>query len=116
MDEYVVLETKDTLERMAGDMEFLRELYTIFLEELPERVAALEAAVSAKDMEQVAKVSHSLKSTAGTIGAIACQKCAEKLEHTARCMEYESVVLLIPHLKTNLYELKSAIDCELQKI
>lgn len=51
-----------------------------FVAETADKVATIGAAVADEDFDEAQRLSHSLKSGAGTFGAVALQKCAERLE------------------------------------
>ncbi|RSK43078.1 Hpt domain-containing protein [Hymenobacter rigui] len=56
------------LGRLAHDAGFVREFKQLVLQEMPERLADLEAAVTAANWTRVVRESHSLKSTMGQLG------------------------------------------------
>jgi HPt (histidine-containing phosphotransfer) domain-containing protein len=62
----------------------LHELFTIFKEEFPRQVEALQGAVARRDLQRVGNVSHTLK---GMLASLAINNAAEqaaKLEEKAR--------------------------------
>ena len=52
-----------------GEPDVLKELFTLFLEDVPDRIARLRAAWQAGDAVGVQRAAHSLKGSAGNIGA-----------------------------------------------
>jgi histidine phosphotransfer protein HptB len=80
----ILLDRESALEHVQGDEEFLKEIYEIFLEEIPGRRENFEQAFGKNDMQEVVGFAHSLKGVALTIGAITCHKTALELEMAAR--------------------------------
>jgi HPt (histidine-containing phosphotransfer) domain-containing protein len=59
----------DYLTELAkGDTSFIKEMITIFLEENPEEVKTLEAAIQEKHFESIKAISHHMKSTIPFVG------------------------------------------------
>lgn len=75
----------DWLERMRSSKpDFLRELFEMFLDNEPKRLAALAAAVAAGDQEQVRYLAHSLKGAAATLGLDRLRDACRELEFAAK--------------------------------
>ena len=73
------------LERSSlGDAEFEKELLTEFLGGVHDQLSALVAALTARDVNQVRMVAHSLKGACWTVGARAMGQVCEELELEAR--------------------------------
>jgi len=68
---------------LGGDRRLLRELVTIFVDDGPQRMQAIRAALTAADARQVEHVAHSLKGSAAILGATALQTAALALEDAA---------------------------------
>lgn len=91
-------------EATGGDHEFMRELVDLFLEDATDRIRELEAAVSAKDTEQLGKCAHKLKGSSANVGADHMSQLAKTLEDTARRAELEGARELIERLHQQLNE------------
>jgi HPt (histidine-containing phosphotransfer) domain-containing protein len=63
-----------------GGADLVRQMIELYLRHGPERIAALAAGVAAGDAGQVERAAHTLKSTAGNLGA-------HRLQHTADALE-----------------------------
>jgi HPt (histidine-containing phosphotransfer) domain-containing protein len=70
------------MERLTrlGGTKLVRQLIELYLAHGPERVRAIEAGVETGDAKQVERAAHSLKSSAGNLGA-------RRLQHTAEAVE-----------------------------
>lgn len=78
LDSFVLAELKD----LAGpdDKAFMAELAATYLRDLPGRLAAIRAAVAARDAEALRQAAHALKGSSGNIGAQRLQKVCLLLE------------------------------------
>jgi len=73
------------LERtMDGDQSLVREMVTIFLDDCPLQMAALKAAVDARDPVQIRTTAHALKGSAGYLRATQVFEAARTLEAIGR--------------------------------
>jgi HPt (histidine-containing phosphotransfer) domain-containing protein len=55
-----------------------------YFDDSPEQIAAMEAALSAKDAERLRRAAHSLKSNSATFGALAFSAQAREIEMLAK--------------------------------
>lgn len=79
----MVLDAKELLERLSGDAELLAEVVALFLEDCPDRVQAIDAAVRLGDPTGVRATAHALKGAAGNMSAHRLFTAAEALEQLA---------------------------------
>ena len=70
------------LRRLGGDL-LARKMATLFLDLAPPRLAAAREGLGAGDLDQVRRAAHSLKSSAGNVGAYAMVEAAGRLEDEA---------------------------------
>ena len=82
-DEPLSSEVLAELRTVGGD-ELVRELMAVFAERMPERLRSAEQSLAAGDLEGAAAAVHSLRSAAGTIGALALAELAGRVEKAAR--------------------------------
>ena len=75
--------TFEELKQMSGE-DYINELIDAFLEDAPNMIAAMRAAISAQDVESFRRNAHSLKSNANTFGATELGVLARELEFMAR--------------------------------
>ena len=68
---------------VGGDRRLLRELVGVFVEEAPGRLAELRRAAAALDAATVERVAHSLKGSAGLLGAASLRAASAELEERA---------------------------------
>jgi HPt (histidine-containing phosphotransfer) domain-containing protein len=66
--------------RVGGDPELFAEVIQLFLADCPVRVAAINAAVEARDAEGIRVAAHALKGAAGNLSATGLVAAARTLE------------------------------------
>jgi two-component system sensor histidine kinase/response regulator len=72
------------IEKTDGDLELLRELAQVFLEEGPRLLGAVGAALAAGDGEQIWSAAHAVKGSVSNFGATAAVDAAARLEALGR--------------------------------
>ena len=75
--------TFNELKQMSG-AEFINELIDAFLEDAPNMIQNMYAALDTKDVESFRRNAHSLKSNANTFGATELGALAKELEFMAK--------------------------------
>jgi len=97
--ESVIFDKNGLLERVLDDEELVKELIQEFLEEMPGRLEELKAALEALDFKSIRSQGHTIKGTAGNMGAIALQKVAARLEAAGQGMDKETASQLTEQLE-----------------
>lgn len=72
----------DRLRRLGGG-ELVRRMGRLFVSLGEERVAAARAGVTYGDLDTIERAAHSLKSSAGNVGAVELQRAAETAERAS---------------------------------
>ena len=78
-----VIETLRQLSEPGGP-DVVEEVFQIFLTETPARLADIDEAISIGNLTQVHRLAHSLKGSAGNIGARAMFAACRELDDEAR--------------------------------
>jgi PAS domain S-box-containing protein len=79
-----IADREQALARVGGDRDLLRELAGLFLDDLPNQLAALREAVKTCDRAVMQRTAHTLKGAVGTFGARPAFEAALRLETMAR--------------------------------
>jgi two-component system sensor histidine kinase/response regulator len=82
----------ELLARVDNDRELLRDLLSIFAEEFPRYLLALQEAVAHEDAEQVATVSHTLKGMLSNLAVTKAAASVGQLEQQARVGDQSSLM------------------------
>jgi HPt (histidine-containing phosphotransfer) domain-containing protein len=72
------------LERLGGDEDLLREIWRIFITDCPRNLGVLRQALESRNLRLSERQAHTLKSTAGNIGADHLKETALQMELASR--------------------------------
>jgi len=75
--------TFEELKQMSG-ADFINELIDAFLDDAPNMINQMEAALATRDVESFRRNAHSLKSNANTFGATELGALAKELEYMGK--------------------------------
>jgi HPt (histidine-containing phosphotransfer) domain-containing protein len=113
MGEPVVLDPAviDTLRQLTppGEPDVLAEVLRLFLQEAPPRIERLRNAWASGDIEEVHRAAHSLKGSAGNIGARQLYEVCRRLDEAGRSDDRSGVAQLVDELGAEFTKVKSAI-------
>jgi HPt (histidine-containing phosphotransfer) domain-containing protein len=96
-------------ERVEGDMELLREIIELFLEDGPRLIAEVRAAVAAGDAVALKRAAHTLKGAASNFGAGAVVAAALELETMGRTGDLSGAAPVRDRLEAALCALDAAL-------
>ncbi len=104
-------ETLSSLRTLAtpDQPDFLKQLFTLFLESAPERVRTIQAAMRSGDLATAAKEAHILKSSSANIGATELSQISQRLEKAARSSDSNGAAF-------EANKLQNALDLVLSEI
>ncbi|MBF0550285.1 MAG: response regulator, partial [Deltaproteobacteria bacterium] len=100
-----VLDIQALRKRYGDDEEMFQEIFHIFLDTVPQKITAMDAALAAGDIDQIALLAHGLKGTSAVMKAPAIILWTDKLEQAATNHDLVEVTLDFEQLKTAAEEL-----------
>jgi two-component system, sensor histidine kinase and response regulator len=106
----MVFDLRGVLERVLGDRRLPEELLNIFCDECPQRLAAFRGALAAGDAESLERAAHSLRGSAGNLGATATAQAAGALEELARNRDLTNAGESIAAVEAEVARLLPAIE------
>ena len=101
----------DKVRTLGGDA-LLARLIDMFLENAPERLARARAGDLRGDLESVERATHSLKSTAGNLGARRLQLFSKQAEDAAALRDGTPMAPLLARLEAVYEETRQALTQE----
>jgi len=78
-----------SLTRVGGDVELLREIAALFIEDCPRALAELRQAVEQREASKLENAAHALKGSVANFGAQVAVDAAFRLERMGRAGELE---------------------------
>ena len=104
-----LLEKEKMLIRFGGDKAIIQELYGIFIERIPTIVQGFQQALTAADFEEIQRLAHLIKGSAGAVGAESCNNLAAHLEQTTKDNKTKDIKKLVIRLSQELEKVKMAL-------
>jgi CheY-like chemotaxis protein/HPt (histidine-containing phosphotransfer) domain-containing protein len=105
-----VVDRQSLLERVGGDMEFLRQVAEVFFDTWPTHLAQMQEAVAAQDSRQLQEVAHALKGAVGGLQAMAAYEAALRLEQLGRSGDMSGAESALARLQEEVRQLKAALN------
>jgi len=99
----------ESLRRFGGE-KLLREMTALFLSSAPPRLATARVAAAANDAEGVRRAAHSLKSSAGQLGAMAMQQLCDQAESLAVAGSHAQLLPLVAEIEAAFGLVQSALE------
>ena len=105
-----LLEKKELLKRFGGDKAIIKELYDIFVERIPKVVQDFQRALTAADFQEIQRLAHLIKGSAGAIGAESCNNIAALLEKATKENKTKDSKKLVAQLSQELEKVKRELS------
>lgn len=105
----------DTMQQLLdlddGGLGLIREMYELFRDDTPPRIALLEEAIRRDDREQIGDTAHAVKGAASTMGAPRVRAVAQALEAGGRTGKFpEAPAELVEKLKAAFAEALAGLE------
>ncbi|WP_165252233.1 response regulator [Paludisphaera soli] len=97
------------LDRVDGDVDLMKELAGLFLDECPPRMAEIRRAIRERDASSLKKAAHALRGSAANFGAQAATKASERLEIAGRDQDWGDVDAALAALEASIAGLTPAL-------
>lgn len=88
----------ERLKKIGGD-KLMNQIIEIYLNDTPAKVDIAMQAVEANDLDKIADIVHSLKSSSGNVGAMNLSQLANKIEVDIRTGNRQNVLADVKELK-----------------
>src|SRR5262249_15841529 len=105
-----VLDTDELMQSVDGDLELMREIVAVFLDELPRMRSRIHDALELEDAEALSAAAHALKGAVGNLGASAAFEAAGRVEELGRVQDLSSSREAHESLRTELERLQPALE------
>jgi two-component system, sensor histidine kinase and response regulator len=99
------------LGRVGGDYALLADLASIFCEQIPKLLGAVQKAFAAKNLQELKRATHSLRSALATFAADSATEAAAKMEAFSSLSDFEA----FPDACNDLAAKAEALRCVLQE-
>jgi HPt (histidine-containing phosphotransfer) domain-containing protein len=94
-----IVDLKELLHRLDGDLEFLEELLGMFRQEFPVLLRKLEGGIAAEDFIVAERVAHTLKGMLANLAMPEATSTARRIEMAARAHSLSDTAAAVPPLQ-----------------
>jgi len=105
-----VFDKELALSRVGGDVELLKEIAILFLDDYPKSLIELRAAVQSRDAKRVERSAHGLKGSVSNFGARPAVDAALQLETMGRAQKLVEVEQVLRTLELALAALRPELE------
>jgi signal transduction histidine kinase/CheY-like chemotaxis protein/ligand-binding sensor domain-containing protein/HPt (histidine-containing phosphotransfer) domain-containing protein len=96
--------------------QLLEELVSIFIEDTPRRISAIEQGLQQQDPAVVVNAAHALKGSSGNLGLRGLQTSSEQILAIARTDTMEGIQPLLDHLQSEFQIAQTYLDSEIKSM
>jgi PAS domain S-box-containing protein len=97
------------LEAAVGDPTFVRELISTFLNDAPGLLGTLRSSLEQRDLEELRRAAHTLKSNGRTFGATTLASLSEELERSAQTGTLSGAAELVSQIENEYARVEGAL-------
>jgi HPt (histidine-containing phosphotransfer) domain-containing protein len=105
-----MLDFDNALSRAGGDMELLKEIAALFIDDYPRSLAELHQALAAGDAQTVNHAAHGLKGAVANFGAQPAVAAAFTLEQMGRTRDLTAAPEIMADLQIALAKLREELE------
>jgi signal transduction histidine kinase/DNA-binding response OmpR family regulator/HAMP domain-containing protein len=109
-DREKVFDLQETLARVEGDRNLMKEVVALFLEECPALLAEIKNALDEEDADRLVRTAHAIKGSVGNFGARNAFEMALRMEMMGKNKELEGAKELFNALSEEIDRLKIALE------
>ena len=104
-----MLDRAEALARVGGDLDLLKEIAVLFLEDYPRSLDEIHQALAACDAKTVERSAHGLKGAVANFGARAAVDAAFQVEQLGRAQRLDQVPSALAALEQSLASLQAEL-------
>jgi HPt (histidine-containing phosphotransfer) domain-containing protein len=101
-----VFDQESVLERVGGDMEFLKELIELFRSDYPQKMAQLLRGIKEEDFKTISETAHSIKSASGNLSLTRVYDLSFKIEIMGKESKIQDIEKVYKELEKELGKIK----------
>jgi len=104
-----ILDRDALMDRVGGDVEFLQEIATLFMEDCPKLLGEIRTAVQVADARGLENAAHTLKGSVANFGAEAAREAARRLESMGRAGDLKPASQAYAELEEEIQRFTTAL-------
>ncbi len=106
----------DRLVELFGDHAAAGQLLEIFLQESPQLVDSVAQGLARNDLDEALRAAHSLKSSAGSVGAMRLSAASARVEGALRSGQLDAPRVELKQLQAELDQVRQVLAAEVARL
>ena len=102
-----VFDQELVLERVGGDMEFLKELVELFMSDYPQKLVQISKGIKKEDFKTIEETAHSIKSASGNLSLTRVYDLSFKIESMGKKGKIQDMEKAYNELEEELGKIKN---------
>jgi HPt (histidine-containing phosphotransfer) domain-containing protein len=98
----VIFDFQGLMARVDQDREIACEIVNVFLQDMPNLLAAVQSACQRKNVDALHRAAHTLKGASGCAGANLVRQSAQGIENAAGAADYDRIVSIVTLLESQI--------------
>jgi two-component system, sensor histidine kinase and response regulator len=111
----LVVDRKAVCDQVGGDVQLLRDIIEIFLQDCPQNVALIREAISRRDADALENAAHSLKGSVANFAVPAAYQAAFRLETLGRNRDFNQAQEALDRLEKETQRLRVALEALMEE-
>ncbi len=104
-----IFDKPSLINRMLGDEELAREIISVFLDDVPNKIAILKQALENREASDVRDHAHAIKGAAMNTSALALKDIAYLMEEAGEAADIDKAITLMPEIEKQFELLKDTL-------
>jgi len=104
-----IFDKTSLISRMLGDEELAREIISVFLNDVPNKIATLKQALENRETSHVMDNAHAIKGAAMNVSALALIDVAYLMEEAGETADIDKAISLMPEIEKQFELLKDTL-------
>lgn len=101
-----IFDKASLVSRMLGDERLAREIISVFLDDIPNKIVTLKQALENRDASDVRDNAHAIKGAAMNTSALALKDIAYLMEEAGEAADIDKAITLMPEMEKQFDLLK----------
>ena len=105
-----IIDKESLVSRLGDDDDFIQEILTEFADGIPALVGGIKAAVESRDPNALGTNAHTLKGSAGNVGAVGLQAIALAVETAGKASDFDQAAAHLITLDAEVAKFQSEMQ------
>lgn len=105
-----IIDKEGLVSRLGDDDDFIQEILSEFADGIPALVGSIKSAIESRDQAALGTNAHTLKGSAGNVGAVGLQAIALAVENAGKASDFDQAAAHLTTLHAEVEKFQSEIQ------